>query len=379
MRRISDSIARLAATRPAMPLLPGTGADRLDDVPAFGSNPGQLRARQYVPGNLRPGAPLVVVLHGCTQSASGYDDGSGWSTLADRHGFALLYPEQQRSNNANLCFNWFVPADIERGSGEALSIRQMVEKMLDDHALDPARVFVTGLSAGGAMTSVMLATYPDVFAGGAIIAGLPYGSAVTLPAALERMRGIGAPGAARLGALVREASPHRGPWPTISVWHGTGDQVVAISNLGSIIDQWCAVHGLERDAFHAESVDGHDRRVWRGADGRACIEAIIITAMGHGTPIAPRGADGCGIGAPYFLDVGVSSSARIAAFWGIDGETAAYELVEPPRTSSIAASQLVLETVPPAASAGSARPEARGGINLADVINDALRAAGLLR
>src|SRR5688500_1904902 len=120
MRSLQDTITRLAAFRAIKlaraPLVP----DRLHDLDAFGSNPGKLIARTYVPEGLRRGAPLVVVLHGCTQSAVGYDHGSGWSHLADRHGFALLFPEQQRANNPNLCFNWFNPADQRRGGGEPL-------------------------------------------------------------------------------------------------------------------------------------------------------------------------------------------------------------------------------------------------------------------
>lgn len=113
MPRLSDTIARLAAAR-------GPGQDtaiasRLTEWAGFGSNPGALRAYRYRPEGLEPGAPLVVVLHGCTQSAAAYDLGSGWSRLADRHGFALLFPEQQRANNANLCFNCFRPFELEAG------------------------------------------------------------------------------------------------------------------------------------------------------------------------------------------------------------------------------------------------------------------------
>ncbi|TIL83807.1 MAG: PHB depolymerase family esterase, partial [Mesorhizobium sp.] len=117
--------------------------------------------------DLPEAAPLVVVLHGCTQTAAGYDDGSGWSQLADQEGFTLLFPEQQRANNPNLCFNWFVPGDTKRNGGEALSIRQMIGAVVVEYGLDRKRIFITGLSAGGAMTSVMLACYPEVFAGGA--------------------------------------------------------------------------------------------------------------------------------------------------------------------------------------------------------------------
>src|SRR5476649_542670 len=189
--------------------------DRLAEVTVFGSNPGALRMFKYVPAEPQPA--LVVVLHGCTQTAASYDFGAGWSTLADRHGFVLLLPEQQRANNANNCFNWFRAGDIKRGQGETMSIRQMVEKMIVDHGIDRRRVFVTGLSAGGAMTSVMLATYPDVFAAGAIIAGLPYGTATNVNEAFESMGQVRARSAREWGDLVPAASPHQGPWPNISV------------------------------------------------------------------------------------------------------------------------------------------------------------------
>ena len=148
------------------------------------------------------------MLHGCTQTAAGYDIGAGWSTLADRYGFALLFPEQRQANNQKLCFNWFEAGDIARDRGEPLSIRQMIERMVRDHGIDEQRIFVTGLSAGGAMTGVMLATYPEVFAGGAVIAGLPYGSATSVKDAFEAMyqsrarpaARVGRPGARRLPA-----------------------------------------------------------------------------------------------------------------------------------------------------------------------------------
>src|SRR5215470_13383145 len=152
-----------------------TDSTRLREIVGFGSNPGNLRMFGYRPATLADNPALVVVLHGCTQTAAGYDLGAGWSTLADRYGFVLLLPEQQRSNNPHGCFNWFRPEHSRRNQGEPLSIRQMIEKCVVDFGIDRRRIFITGLSAGGAMTSVMLACYPEVFAGGAIVAGLPYG------------------------------------------------------------------------------------------------------------------------------------------------------------------------------------------------------------
>lgn len=138
---------------------------RLTDLLGFGSNAGDLRALTYVPKNLPDDAALVVVLHGSWQTARDYNSRSGWSSVADEYKF-VLFPEQRCSNNANLSFNWFEPRDMRRDDGEAHSIRQMVEAIILAHGLDRRRIYITGLSAGGAMTSVMLATYPDVFAGG---------------------------------------------------------------------------------------------------------------------------------------------------------------------------------------------------------------------
>ncbi|HQC81003.1 MAG TPA: PHB depolymerase family esterase [Accumulibacter sp.] len=292
--------------------------NRLAEVTAFGTNPGELRMMTYLPTALPAKAPLVVVLHGCTQSAASYNKGSGWSTLADRYGFALLFPQQQWSNNPLRCFNWFRPEDNEREKGEALSIRQMVDYLLREYAIDAEKVYVTGTSSGGAMTGVMLATYPELFAGGAVIAGVPYRTASGLQEGLVSIfQGRGrSPG--EWGSLVRTASRHQGPWPRLSVWHGDADTTVNPINAEEIIKQWTDVHGLGVEPTIQMSVDGYPRRVWQGADGEELIESYTITGMAHGAALDPgAGPHQCGTAAPFFNAVGISSTHRIADFWGL--------------------------------------------------------------
>lgn len=290
---------------------------RLSELKSFGTDPGSLYANTYIPKTFPKGGPLVVVLHGSTQSAESYDTGSGWSALADECGVALLFPGQKRTNNAIGGFNWFKPGDSHRGGGEPLSIRHMIRRVVADHDIDPSRVFITGLSSGGAMTSVMLATYPEVFAGGAIIAGLPYRTANTLMQAFFRMKGYGGPSDRKLGALVRRASRTTRNWPTISVWHGGHDRTVDRSNADSIVRQWQNVHKVEGPPTRVEKVEGVPRRVWCNDAGRPVIEEYVIVDMGHGTPIKAGGAGGLGEEGKYMLEVGISSTRHIAQFWGL--------------------------------------------------------------
>lgn len=299
----------------AMPL----SAQSLTQVTGFGSNPGNLIMYKYVPAGLTAGAPLVVALHGCAQSASNYDAETGWVLLADRWKFALLLPEQQTGNNSSRCFNWFEAGDIARGAGEALSIKQMVDKMKTDHLSDPARVYVTGLSAGGAFTSVLLATYPDVFAGGAIVAGVPYNCGTGLTNAFSCMNPGSDLSAAAWGNKVRAASSYSGPWPIVSIWHGDADTTVRPANANESMEQWTNVHGIDQTPEVQDTVAGYPHKVYKDASGKALVETYSITGMGHGTPVDPgTGERQCGTAGAYILDVDVCSSWYIGRFFGLD-------------------------------------------------------------
>ena len=341
--------------------------DRLADLPAFRPNPGNLAARCYVPAGLKGPAPLVVVLHGCTQNAAVYDHGSGWSRLADRHGFILLFPEQQRANNPLLCFNWFAANDSQRGMGEAASIRAMIDAMASAHDVDRSRIFVTGLSAGGAMASVMLAVYPELFAAGAIIAGVAYGCASGVGQAFDCMGGRARADARELAASVRRASPHKGPWPRVQVWQGSDDHTVVASNADAIALQWAQLHGLGAKPDRTDEVAGHPRRQWLDAGGAPLIEQYEITGMAHGIPLDPGTGEGeSGVAGAHMLDVGLSSTDRIAAFFGIAPTGADKARAPAPRASAR----------PRAKGRAQVRPDPPAGVQA--IIEKALRAAGLM-
>lgn len=293
--------------------------DRLEEMLAFGSNPGRLRMLYYVPSSLPKGAPLVVVLHGCRQTAEGYDRGSGWSRFAREKGFALLYAEQTRNNNSNLCFNWFRPSNVTRDRGELMSIRQMIAAMQKRYKLDRKRIYINGLSAGGAMTASMLAAYPELFAGGAIIAGLPHGAARDVRRALDAMREPPAREPREWGDLVRNTAPSLSRLPVISIWHGTDDRTVSFANGEAVLAQWLDLYGLAEEDGTESWVDGHSRRVWHDATGRPVIEFYRIEGMGHGTPLRPRAASRPQADTPgeFMLDVGISSTTQLVKFWGL--------------------------------------------------------------
>jgi feruloyl esterase len=333
-RKGMDAMASASSALMKTTFTPNGGAPTLPDITDFGANPGALRMLAHIPPNLPPNAPLVVVLHGCGQTAAGYAYGAGWLDLADRHGFALLLPEQRRDNNAGGCFNWFTPGDTARGQGEAASIRAMIQHALTTWKLNRAQIFVTGLSAGGAFANVLLATYPDLFAAGAIIAGLPYGGATDTQSALDMMFNGQQRTDQAWGDLIRAASPHTGPWPRIAIWHGLTDSTVIPANGTDAVRQWLNVQALADTAPTTTTIGPATQQTWRNAKGRIAVQSVTIPQFGHGTPINQAE---CGHPAPFILNSALSSTTLIAESWGLTKTTAQRRPTPAPAKPSLSA------------------------------------------
>lgn len=219
----------------------------LKETENFGSNPGNLEMYSYAPAQLSDGNhPLVIVLHGCTQSAADVAVQTGWNKLADSLQFFVLYPQTHFGNNVSKCFRWFREEDTASDRGESYSIYQMIAYFREKHPVDSTRIYITGLSAGGAMAVAMLARYPDLFSAGAIIAGGPYGAAWNIRSAKKAMRGKVKYTQEEWADFVRSQNPDfNGSYPKISIFHGTSDKTVRPANAEQLMVQWTHLHGAQ--------------------------------------------------------------------------------------------------------------------------------------
>ncbi|MFI2205563.1 PHB depolymerase family esterase [Streptomyces sp. NPDC020192] len=314
--------AGLSLVTPLATATPAAAASgTLQRVTDFGSNPGNLAMYEYAPADLPAHAPLVVALHGCTQSASDYHAHSGWQKFADAWGFAVVYPQTSTANNSLSCFSWFDSTKDTRDRGEAASVRQMVDTAVAQYGSDRSRVFVTGLSAGGGMTADLLADYPDVFAGGAVDSGIPAQCATTVSAASGCQYSDQHLTPRQWGDKVRDSYPgHTGPWPRVAVWQGTSDTTVVPVNGTELRDQWTDVWGIGQTASSTQNLTGGTTEsVYDDSAGKPAVALFSVSGMAHGLAVNPgAGTDQCGSTGTYYLD-SICSSYYTAKFWGLDG------------------------------------------------------------
>jgi len=294
--------------------------DTLTAITSFGSNPGNLLMYSYAPQNAPASAPLVLALHGCTETATDYE-AAGWNELADTYHFYVLYPQQQSANNVETCFNWFgntsgSTADITRGQGEAESIVQMIDTMKAKYSIDDKRIYATGFSAGAAYAVALLALYPDVFAAGASFSGIPYGCATTLSNAYTCMDSATTKTPQQWGDLVKAGfAGYSGPYPRISVWQGSADTTVNTANLSQIVQQWTNVTGASATATTTNTVGGFPHEAYADSSGVVRVESYSITGMSHA--VAIDSTSGCGTASTYFVDENLCAVSLAAQFFGI--------------------------------------------------------------
>lgn len=320
---VIDVTARVVPTEAAAPLQ-GRADDRPDDQPAappavnppaqapgrfsahvFSHAAGSRSYKLYVPASLAgTSPPMIVMLHGCTQSADDFAAGTQMNRQADEHGFLVVYPEQSAQANSSRCWNWFQPQDQGRDTGEPALIAGLVDDVARRHGADPRRIFVAGLSAGAAMAVVLGETHPERFAGIGVHSGLPYASAHDIPSAMAAMKGgrsglsalSGLSGLTGLGGLMdfaggASATPRQAVQAVpIIIFHGDRDHTVQQTNGEHIARQARDAHGAQAgpaglsetaQAGTAPSGRRYSRTVHADAQGQPLIESWTIHGAGH--------------------------------------------------------------------------------------------------
>lgn len=295
----------------------GPPAEPLPDGASFTAasytGPAGTRAyKLYVPANRGDGLrPLVVMLHGCTQSPDDFAAGTRMNALAERHGVFVAYPEQPATANAQRCWNWFKPEDQRRGHGEPDLLAGITRRIMRDHPVDPDRVYIAGLSAGGAAAAIMGAAYPDLYAAVGVHSGLPAGAAHDLPSALAAMR---------QGSRALPDTPRTDRRPPTIIFHGDRDTVVHPQNGDRVAAQAiAAASGLGTEVQHGEAPGrrAYSRTLHTDPAGRTLCEQWTIHGAGHawagGSPAGsytdPQGPDATMEMMRFFLDHRLSAAA----------------------------------------------------------------------
>ncbi len=279
---LAETMRRLAAMAKATSLDGGFAnrpvPDPLPDGASFAaatySNAAGTRSyKLYIPSTRRgEPLPLIVMLHGCTQSADDFAAGTRMNALAEEQGFLAAYPEQHALANARHCWNWFKPDDQRRDEGEPSLIAGITRQVMRDHPVDPERVYIAGLSAGGAAAAIMGEAYSDIYAAVGVHSGLPSGAAGDLPSAFDAMR---------VGAAVKDRSTRFVP---AIIFHGDRDLIVHPCNGDALTAQALgSAAGLRQTTEHGHAPGGHaySRAIYADPEGRAMCEHWKIHEGGH--------------------------------------------------------------------------------------------------
>jgi poly(hydroxyalkanoate) depolymerase family esterase len=318
----TNALASPTALARELPKWPARAGQRLT------SRPGGDRPLVYVPEGLDPGGsvPLVCMLHGCSQDPAAFAAATLMNDAAERDRFVVVYPGQDRGSNPQGCWNWFRPEHQQRGAGEPAAIARIVQDLIDEHsrfAIDRERVFVAGLSSGGAMAAVLVACYPELFTAMAVHSGLPYRSANDMASAFDAMAGRNRSAKAQVGETHAAMGHPCRPVASIVI-HGSADRTVAPVNATEVLRQSMAANHLAapQGANHdvaspthsvrsrADGGHAYSRSQWINQDGTLMHELLEIDGLGHAW-------SGGAAGGSFTDPLGPSATEAICSFFSL--------------------------------------------------------------
>lgn len=269
------------------------GQEKLKEIENFGENPGNLR--MFIHADTLQSIknkPLVIVLHGCSQNANDVSELTGWNKLADLNNFMVLYPQQKFSNNPQLCFNWFLDKDQLKNQGENESIYEMISFIKQNYSIDSNRIYITGLSAGAAMSVIMSAVYPETIKSAAIFAGGAYKIAVNPTEGLNAMIGKIAPTQEKLVNNIKEQNyDYKGKYPKIIIYQGKNDPIIDPNNARLLVNQWTGINNSDTIPDKIENsfmgIDDISRTEYLDSLGNITVILYEVNNLGHRLLIKP--------------------------------------------------------------------------------------------
>ncbi len=298
--------------------------DSIVEITDFGKNPGNLKFYLHPNNSIKEKKrPLVIVLHGCTQNAKEAAELSGWNKLADTNNFIVIYPQQKFINNTNLCFNWFLNHDIDKNKGECESIFEMITYTKSKFNVDSSKIFITGFSAGAAMSLVMVAVHPETFNTAALFAGGAYKSATNPIEAISVMLGKKQINSKDLAYLVKKQNvSYTQNYPKLIIYHAVNDPIVNYKNSNLIIKQWTELYksdtipeSIETDYKNIKTLT---KETFNNQSGEIFLTRYSIDNIGHRLLVSPGESNNKGGKTGLFgIDLGYHSTYETAQQFGI--------------------------------------------------------------
>lgn len=275
-----------------------------------GVNPGELAA--YIYTNNIPTKSLLVLLHGCGQDSQTFTKKTGLLEAAERKNFMLLLPQQTKSNNAQLCFNWFSPIDQHGDKGESASIIAMINFVKSKYAITD--IYIAGLSAGGSMTSNLISLHPGLFHSAAIISGIGYPCADDLVKAISCMKNGMVQDLLGPATILLNQQKQSVQWPNLSVITGTSDNIVNPKNSNQLAELWSLI--LHTNTTETKQISGASLHIKRNQQNNKFVSLIEIDGMGHGWPVNSEQEFG-GKPSMFVPEASISAANYIINLWAL--------------------------------------------------------------